>query len=153
MADKLREHLSPNFKDIMIYDADYRSHAKDVPTCKPLDTALATLSQISTTLETYYSLSKAAPIKRPDWMEWSQDHKSLVSLNEHALRIAARQINCMVIPGKKMDEMPEEVNDVEKLAWEIFEETRPEDLENTWGEIAKGQIKVFLGLLETAVAG
>lgn len=143
MADQLREHLPSKLADIMIYKSDSR----DLPKCSSLDPALAILCQMSTTIQTYDSLSEAAPIARPDWMEWSQDHTSLVSLNEHALRIAARQIDAMVIPGKKMAEMPQRVNDIEELAWEVLEESRPKNLESTWGALAKAQFMAFLGLL------
>lgn len=147
MADELREHLPSDIKEIMIYHAEHPSSLEVLPKCKPVDTAFAALHQISRTLKKYHHLSTPTPVKRPDWLEWEKDYNSLVDLNEHALRIAARQVNSMVIPGKKLDEKPEGGRDVEKLAWEIFEGKRPEVLEKTWGRMAKEQCRTFMGIL------
>lgn len=136
----------------MIYGGGFSSNSKGSPKCRPHDTARAVLHQISTNLRTYQSLTTSTPIKRPDWMEWEQDYKSLVELNDHALRVAARQVNPMIIPGGRLDEKPENDSDIAKLAWEIFESDRPVELENTWGRIAKEQVKMFMGILR-GVAG
>ena len=139
MADKLRESLPAKINPIMGYD-NYQPNTS-------FDAALATLGQISETVSTYQSLSEAAPLTRPDWMKWEEDHGSLVALEEYALGIAARQINSMVIPGKKMDAKSEKAGEVEEVAWEIFDECRPKTLEKTWGGVAMQQFKAFVGLL------
>lgn len=139
MVAELHEYLPKNTEQIILHDGEHPNTT--------FDPAFAALKQMSETVAIYKSLSESTAIPRPDWLRWDQDHKSLVELNDCALTVAARQINSIVIPGKKMDLKPEKASDVGQLAWEMFEECRPKNQEKTWGGIAVEQVRAFVGLL------
>ena len=123
-----------------------------MPSCSPLDEALAALKDISDSLHTYHALANETNIKRPAWMRWDSDHGCLVELSEHALQIVSKQVNSMVIPGRMMEDKALEGNATEMLAWEILNGARRDerDREVSWGTLAQDLVKAFEGVLRLA---
>lgn len=97
------------------------------------------------------SASQKSTVQKPDWMRWEQDKKDLTELNQLTMTTAARTINSLIIPNaiSSLTNPPKEAGVVEKVAWELFDDVRPEKMDNTWGKMAQAQFKAFAGILKS----
>lgn len=103
------------------------------------------------TASTYRSMAKRSTgIEKPTWMRWAQDAKDLRGLNIHAYNLATKVVEQEIIaaPTGKMPplQMSRRAGELEKLAWEMLEETMPREDEATWGSVANEQLKALIAL-------
>ena len=115
--------------------------------------AFQILGQLKESTKLYEALacSRDNTIAKPDWMHWEQDQRDLKGLNQYAMTTAARTINDLIIPNPKspVPVLPKGAGVVEKVAWELFDNVRPNRMEATWGRIAQEQVRAFTGILRS----
>lgn len=78
-------------------------------------------------------------------MRWKQDARDLKTLNETAMRTAARIAHGIIVPASQPANTmapQEDAGVMEKVAWELLEKVSPETKEDSWGPMAQGLLKV-----------
>ncbi|KAG9257405.1 uncharacterized protein F5Z01DRAFT_645849 [Emericellopsis atlantica] len=90
-------------------------------------------------------------VSKPEWMRWQTDCRDLHSFNKNAMTMAEQLVHSMIVPGGKagVPKLPEKADEVEAVAWELYDAVRPTSTETTWGRMAQGMLKAFAGVLKT----
>lgn len=112
--------------------------------------AMTSLKELRGLIDDYETVNKHNHgIKKPGWMRWEQDVKELGELNQHAMGYATQAVNHIIMPGLHPSSIqsPESCTDVERIAWELVEDSRPKKTEETWGMAAQEQVKAFTRIL------
>ena len=116
--------------------------------------ALIALRKYRAVVEQYQAIStKTTEIEKPQLVRWEQDCRDLSLLREKALSFAADTVNAEMRPSITSEPVkgPSGVdNDVERLAWEWFEDTRATQSKKTWGRIALAfvhRVEALAGLI------
>lgn len=88
---------------------------------------------------------------KPEWMRWKTDCRDLQSFNKSALTMAEQLVHSIIVPGGKagVPKLPGQADEVETVAWELYDAVRPASTETTWGRMAQGMLKAFAGVLKT----
>jgi hypothetical protein len=110
---------------------------------------LKALDDLQEHVEAYNLLVKQdLGIRAPNWMRWGQDAKDLEEMNKHGLKMASEIVNHMIMPDlHQLPIKPPSATGLEDVAWDLIEETIPDESDNTWGKIARGHLKAFTEVL------
>lgn len=147
----ISKELTPDLSAVLPWMSASKDRTSRVPDTPPQIKATAALKDFDSILESYLTESKqSSGIKKPSWMRWEQDAKELGELNQHALGYATRAVNQIIMPGPHPSSIKAPVvgGDIQKMALELVDEGRPKSMEETWGTLAKAQIKAFSSILK-----
>ena len=117
------------------------------PTNDIYNEAIRTLSEYHTLVKEYEHLSKNEnAIEMPSWMRWEHDSADLNLLNTSLMMHSVRLVEQNLIPNaaKTVTSIGDE--DVDQIAWELLEDSRPLKADETWGNVAEGMLHAMSGL-------
>ena len=143
MAD---EELTPDLAPVLPWLTTSFDKSAQAPEKPPQSSTKATMDELQGILDTYETLNKQSTgIQEPNWMRWDYDARDLGMLNSNTLGFATQTVNHSIMPGPHPSSInpPEHGDDIEKMAWELAEEGRPEETEETWGMAAQEQVKAL----------
>lgn len=121
-----------------------------VPTAAPTndayDQAIRSLREYHTLAKEYEELSKNAnAIDMPCWMRWEQDSADLNMLNTSLMMHSVKLVEQNLIPNAAKA-APSIGDDVDQIAWELLEDSRPVKVDETWGNAAESMLHSMSGM-------
>ncbi|CAM1504143.1 Fc.00g017340.m01.CDS01 [Cosmosporella sp. VM-42] len=144
------EEFAPDLSPVLPWMTSSISKSGQIPPKPPQSSAKEAMDEFQGILDTYETLNKQSTgIPTPTWMRWDYDARELGVLNSHVMGFATQTVNHTIMPGPHPASInpPESGDDIEKMAWDLAEEGRPKETEETWGMAAQGQVKAFTSVV------
>lgn len=89
-------------------------------------------------------------IEFPAWARWKQDCADLEQLNKCILAHAMMLLEDLIIPsreGTHAEPVSRGSDDVQQIAWELLQNNRSRNGENTWGNAAQDLLRAVSGVV------
>ena len=147
----ISDELTPDLKPVLSWMTTAKGAFNEASTEEATHLkAIASMTELQSIINEYTKVNKHNHgVKKPSWMRWGKDAKELAELNQYAMSYVTQAINHSIMPGLHPSSitLPENRTDVEEIAWELVEESRPQKTEETWGMAAQEQVKAFTRIL------
>lgn len=89
---------------------------------------------------------RSVNISKPSWIRWDRDSADLHDLNKGIKELAVRLVEQNLVPQAAGSILEIGHEDVDQIAWELLEESRPQKGAQTWGNAAEAVVRAISGI-------